>query len=172
MAVKRSRQDFSGVREGERMADVGPAGRRTLAEKLDRLFQTVHPADGEYTHEEVASAIREAGGPTISATYLWQLRKGLRDNPTMRHLEALSEFFGVPPAYFFDDEVSARIDVELSLLASLRDAKVRQVALRASGLSAESIEAIVDMIERVRKLEGLSGPNGDHHDEGGSSRGD
>lgn len=154
------------------MTDVAPAVRRTLAEKIDRLFKAVHPAEGEYTHEEVATAIREAGGPTISATYLWQLRKGVRNNPTLRHLEALSEFFGVPPAYFFDDEVSARIDAELSLLASFRDVSVRQVALRASGLSAESIQAIVEMIERVRKLEGLSGPNSDHHDEEGSSRGD
>jgi transcriptional regulator with XRE-family HTH domain len=160
------------IPEGERMTDVGPARRRTLAEKIDRLFQTVHPADGEYTHEEVASAIREAGGPTISGSYLWQLRKGVRDNPTMRHLEALSEFFGVPPAYFFDDDVTARIDAELSLLASLRDSSVRQVALRASGLSAESIEAIVEMIERVRKLEGLSGPDGDHRGKEGTSRGD
>ena len=66
----------------------------------------------------------------------------------------------------------ALVDAELSLLASLRDASVRQVALRASGLSPESIDAIVEMIERVRKLEGLSGPNGNHHDEDGSSRGD
>jgi transcriptional regulator with XRE-family HTH domain len=154
------------------MTDVGPAGGRTLAEKIDQLFRTVHPADREYTHEEVASAIRKAGGPTISATYLWQLRKGVRSNPTMRHLEALSEFFGVPPAYFFDDEVSARIDTELSLLASLRDASVRQIALRASGLSAESIGAIVEMIERVRELEGLSGPNGNHHNENGPVRED
>ena len=86
----------------------------------------------------------------------------------MHHLEALSEFFGVPPAYFFDDEVSARIDAELALLASLRDASVRQIALRASGLSAESIGAIVEMIERVRELEGLPGPNGDHHGENGT----
>ena len=164
--------DFLSSPEGKRMTDVGPAGPRTLAEKIDRLFRSVHPAQGEYTHEEVASAIRKAGGPTISATYLWQLRKGVRKNPTMRHLEALSEFFGVPPAYFFDDEVSARIDAELSLLASFRDASVRQVALRASGLSPESIQAIVEMIERVRKLEGLSEPNGVHHDEEGSSRED
>ncbi len=133
-------------------------GRRTLAEKIDRLFKAVHPAEGEYTHEDVARAIRAAGGPTVSSTYLWQLRKGLRDNPTMRHLEALSDFFGVPPAYFFDDELSARIDAELTLLASLRDARVRQVALRTSGLSAESIGAIVEMIERVRQLEGLADP--------------
>jgi transcriptional regulator with XRE-family HTH domain len=170
MDVKWSRQILELLGRGG-MADVGPGGRRTLAERIDHLFQTVHPADGEYTHEEVANGIREAGGPTISASYLWQLRKGVRDNPTMRHLEALSKFFGVPPAYFFDDEVSERIDVELSLLASLRDASVRQVALRASGLSVESIEAIVEMIERVRKLEGLPGPNGDHEDKDGTSRG-
>jgi len=146
-------------------------GRRTLAEKVDRLFKAVHPAEGEYTHEEVATAIRAAGGPTVSSTYLWQLRKGLRDNPTMRHLEALSDFFGVPPAYFFDDELSARIDAELTLLASLRDARVRQVALRTSGLSAESMGAIVEMIERVRQLEGLAALPTEGDEEEGSSGG-
>ncbi len=154
---------------GELMADR--EGRRTLAEKIDRLFNAVHPAEGEYTHEEVATSIRAAGGPTVSSTYLWQLRKGLRDNPTMRHLEALSDFFGVPPAYFFDDELSARIDAELTLLASLRDARVRQVALRTSGLSAESMGAIVEMIERVRQLEGLADLPAEEDEEEGSSGG-
>ena len=137
------------------MGDVEPPGRRSLAEKIDHLFKTVHPARGEYSHEEVAAAIRDRGGPTISATYLWQLRKGMRDNPTMRHLEALAGFFGVPPAYFFDDEAAARIDAELAMLAALRDSNVRQVALRAAGLSEESLGAIAEMIERVRQLEGL-----------------
>ena len=155
------------------MDDADHAGRTPLSEKIDRLFKTVHPAAGEYTHEEVATAIREAGGPTISATYLWQLRKGARDNPTMRHIEALSDFFGVPPAYFFDDAVAEHIDAELALLTSLRDAQVRRVALRASGLSAESIGAIVDMIERVRKLEGLPDPPPEADESGpGPSRGE
>jgi transcriptional regulator with XRE-family HTH domain len=137
------------------MGEGGAAPRRTLSEKLDHLFHTVRPAKGEYSHEEVAAAIRERGGPTISATYVWQLRKGIRDNPTMRHLEALAGFFGVSPIYFFDDEAAQRIEAELALLTSMRDASVRQVALRASGLSAESLETIQDMIERVRQLEGL-----------------
>ncbi len=139
------------------MADAEPP-RRTLAEKVDRLFAQVRPTKGEYSYEHVASAIRAEGGPTISATYLWQLRKGLRDNPTLKHLEALSSFFGVPAAYFFDDEAATSIDAQLSVLASLRDASVRNVAVRASGLSPESLETIADMIERVRKLEGLSEP--------------
>lgn len=136
------------------MSDGAPKT-RSLAEKLDHLFATVHPAKGEYTHQQVAEAIDAAGGPTISATYLWQLRNGKRDNPTMRHLEALSAFFGVPPTYFFDDEAAARIDAELQLLASMRDASVRQLAFRASGLSEDSLAAIADMVDRVRRLEGL-----------------
>ena len=133
----------------------GDPPRRSLADKLDHLFATVHPAKGEYTHQQVAEAIEAAGGPTISATYLWQLRNGKRDNPTMRHLEALSAFFGVPPTYFFDDDATARIDAELELLASMRDASVRHLALRASGLSKDSLGALADMVDRVRKLEGL-----------------
>ncbi|MEV0385132.1 helix-turn-helix domain-containing protein [Nonomuraea sp. NPDC050643] len=130
---------------------------RSLAEKLDHLLRTVRSADGgEYTYEEVATSLREQGGPTISATYVWQLRKGLRDNPTKRHLEALAQFFGVPPAYFFDDEAAIRIDAELALLTAMRDASVRQIALRSVGLSARSLTAITEMVERVRELEGLS----------------
>ena len=138
------------------MPDAEVPRAKTLADKIDRLFRTIHPhGRGEYSFEEVAEAIRARGGPTISATYLWQLRKGLRDNPTKKHLEALADFFGVSPVYFFDDAAAARIEAELDLLAALRDAQVRQVALRASGLSPDSLRTIADMIDRVRQLEGL-----------------
>lgn len=127
----------------------------TLAEKLDRLFRTVQPkGGGEFTYEEVASTIRERGVP-ISHTYVWQLRKGARDNPTKRHLEALAEFFGVNPAYFLDDEAGRRIDEQLELLVALRDNAVRSVALRAAGLSGPSLAAIQGMIEHARHIEGL-----------------
>lgn len=138
------------------------AAEGTLGAKVNHLFRTVRPRNGgEFTFEEVADAIRAKGGPTISATYLWQLRKGLRDNPTKRHLEALAGFFGVPPAYFFDDAETERIDAELALLDALRDTPVRQIALRASGLSAKSLEAIAEMVDRVRELEGLPHPTAD-----------
>ena len=136
--------------------------RGPLATKVNHLFTVVRPANGdEYTFDEVAEAIKAQGGPTISATYLWQLRKGLRDNPTKRHLEALAGFFGVPPAYFFDDAEAERVDAELALLSALRDAPVRHIALRARGLSAKSLEAISDMVDRVRELEGLPAPADD-----------
>ncbi|GAA4964460.1 helix-turn-helix domain-containing protein [Kineococcus glutinatus] len=134
---------------------TGDAPARSLAEKVDLLFQTVRPAKGEYSYEHVASAIKAAGGPTISAAYLWMLRNGKRDNPTLRHLEALASFFGVPPSYFFDDALATQVEEQLRLVATLRDVGVRRVALRASGLSSESLATIAEMIERVRKLEGL-----------------
>jgi len=144
------------------MTDVLPGSPATLAGKLDHLFRTVHPRDKrEYTIEDVANGIRARGGPTISATYVWQLRTGLRDNPTKRHFEALADFFGVPPAYFFDDTTTARIDAELALLASLRDAAVRHLALRAFGISPERLKTITELVEIVRQLEGVpEGRNG------------
>ena len=128
----------------------------SLAWKIDRLFAVIRPsARSEFSYEEVAETIRERGGPTISASYIWQLRKGIRDNPTKHHLEALSDFFGVAPAYFFDATVEQQVDAELDLLRALRDEPVRQLALRAFGLSPESLRALADIVENVRKLEGL-----------------
>ncbi len=141
------------------MAERAAGGPRTLAEKLDYLFKTVHPRDrGEYTYREAAAVIEEqGGGPTISASYIHQLRTGVKDNPTKRHLEGLARFFGVSPAYFFDDVEAEKIDAQLAVLAAMRDADVRNVALRAAGLSSQSLEIIRGMIERTRQLEGLTG---------------
>lgn len=130
------------------MVQDGPGGRRTLAEKIDILFQTVRrPSREPFSNDEVATACREATGESFSATYLWQLRTGRRDNPTMRHLEALAQFFEVPVAYFFDDDQSSAIARELELLGVLRDAGVRNVALRALTLSPEGIDTLNDMID-------------------------
>jgi transcriptional regulator with XRE-family HTH domain len=127
----------------------------TLADKLNHLFETVRPAGrGQWSTEEAARAISAEGAP-ISGSYIWLLRKGQRDNPTLHHLEGLARFFGVPPAYFFDDQVTSEVDAQLRLLSSLRDAHVQRVALRAAGLSAQSLSSIAEVIDRVRELEGL-----------------
>ncbi|MFD6415751.1 helix-turn-helix domain-containing protein [Streptomyces sp. NPDC060194] len=144
-------------RDEDAMSDGAPTPRRSLADKLDYLFETVRPRGrGPYTYDEVATEIAKRGGPTVSASYIWSLRTGKKDNPTMRHLEALAEFFGVPPAYFFSSEDSERIESELALLAAFRDAEVRDVALRSSGLSTETLQTIRGFVERARALEGLN----------------
>jgi transcriptional regulator with XRE-family HTH domain len=145
------------VKEQPVTADGAAHPARTLAERVDHLFATVRkPNRREYSNEEVSATIARDQGVSVSASYLWYLRTGQRDNPTFKHLNALARFFGVPPAYFFDDETTATVEAELALLAAVKDAGVRDVALRASGLSPRSLDAITDMINRVRELEGLT----------------
>ena len=118
-----------------------------LAERLDRLFRTMHPKDrGPYTPAEAAEAINEAAGERmVSGTYLWLLRTGQRDNPTMKHLIAIVRLFGVPPTYFFPDDAMRQDAVPAELAAALSDDKVRDMAL----------QAITDMINSARTVEGL-----------------
>jgi transcriptional regulator with XRE-family HTH domain len=128
-----------------------------FAQRLDHLFRTVHPKDrGSYTPAEVADAINAAAGErVVSGTYLWLLRTGQRDNPTMKHLIAIARFFAVPPTYFFPDDSLDENAVPAELTAALGDEKVREMALQAAGLSDRSLKAITDMINNARSVEGL-----------------
>ncbi|MFC3690348.1 helix-turn-helix domain-containing protein [Aquipuribacter hungaricus] len=127
---------------------------RSLAEKLDHLFATVPTPEGrEASYREVADAIANRGGPTISPSYVWQLRSGTKDNPTMKHLQALASYFGVDVAYFFDNTVTTRVADELTLLDATRDPAVRAVALHAAGLSPDSVDLVVAVIDAARRLE-------------------
>ena len=129
----------------------------TLADKLDHLFRTHGPGgQAEYTYREVAAGIRARGGPRkMSASYLWLLRTGVRDNPSRKHLEAIAGFFAVPVSYFFDDALAAEMDADLQLVRALRTVPVRDLALRAAELSPEGLDEVVHIVEHVRRLEGL-----------------
>jgi transcriptional regulator with XRE-family HTH domain len=129
-------------------------GAFSIAEKLDRLFRQIHPpGQPEFSSMVVAEAIRARQGISISHTYIWQLRTGRRTNPTVQHLTALAVFFGVPVAYFLDDAEARKIDDQLDLLRTLRDAQVTEIALRAADVSAASREAIGEIVRKVWELE-------------------
>lgn len=131
-------------------------GNRTLAEKLNHLFVTIHPPGrGEFMLDEVADAINRHGDTSITAAYLSQMRRGQRTNPSKNVLEALAWFFDVSPAYFFNDELAGRIEAELELVMAMRDTNVRGIAARAAGLSPQSLRAIAQIIEQARHIEGL-----------------
>lgn len=131
-----------------------------IAERLNRLFATVHPAGrGPYTLREVADAINaEAGTGIISAAYLSQLRSGQRAEPSHSKLAAIARFFGVETEYFSDAAAAGVADRQLEFLTAMRDAGVRSVALRAAGLSEASLAAVRAVIENARRLEGLPDP--------------
>jgi transcriptional regulator with XRE-family HTH domain len=126
---------------------------RTLAEKLDALFV----AAGNPSLEEVARAIRRAGGPTISGSYLWLLRTGKKANPTLNHVEALAAYFRVPPAHFFADALSEGAEADLALLAALRPPAGRRLLRAAGALSPRSLEALAALADRLAALEGPGG---------------
>ncbi|MER7568314.1 hypothetical protein ABTZ93_35955 [Streptomyces sp. NPDC097941] len=133
---------------------------RSLVEKFDqRLNQLIH---AHYPNERtrpgfarLAAEVREVTGRSISATYLWELSTGKKRNVTLEQLGVLAEFFGVPPAYFLDDQVAERIGEQLALASALRDAKVRDLAMRSAGLSSVSLDAILAIVEEVRKVQNL-----------------
>jgi transcriptional regulator with XRE-family HTH domain len=136
--------------------------------RLDHLFHTVGAPDGgEYTYRQVAADIERLVGYKTSASYLQELRTGIRINPSMKHLHGLCAFFGVPIAYFFDEDLAARVDAQLDLAASLREPGVRELATRAAGLSAEAVATLTRMVEHARDLEGLdTRPAGAHASNG------
>ncbi|MGW2812622.1 helix-turn-helix domain-containing protein [Streptomyces sp. NPDC001415] len=135
---------------------------RSLADKLNRLFESIRPPDGhEYSNEQVADGISRQGLTTISQSYVWQLRKGKKTNPTISHLQALADFFGVPVAYFFDDEAAGEVEGKLKALeaqqAQMKEAMgggdVKLMAMRAGELSPERRKQVMDLLDVVYKLE-------------------
>ena len=135
------------------MPDDMPHPDALLARRLDHLFRTVHPADRKgFTPAEVAAAINGAAGERVtSGTYLWQLKTGRRDNPTYKVLLGLAGFFGVSPTYFFEDAAVERGAMPPEVEAALRDDKVRDIALRAAGLSERSLQVISETISLARE---------------------
>jgi transcriptional regulator with XRE-family HTH domain len=127
-----------------------------LSVKLNRLFETMRrPNEPHLSNAAAAEQIASTTGVSISAAYLWQLRNGLKTNPTVAHLRAIAKYFGVSASYLLDPGVDPAIDAQLSLLQALRDSAVRDLALRASGLSAAGLNSLAAMIDHVRDLEQL-----------------
>ncbi|MEU2740322.1 helix-turn-helix transcriptional regulator [Streptomyces sp. NPDC007095] len=134
---------------------------RSLADRLNQLFATIRSeAGGEFSNEHVAAAIRQRG-VTISQSYIWQLRKGTKTNPTLKHMDALADFFGVSTAYFIDPEVGDRITEQLERLAEARErlaedssgSDAKLMAMRAGQLSTERRKQVMDLLDVVYRLE-------------------
>ncbi|MEU5050461.1 hypothetical protein [Streptomyces sp. NPDC021096] len=141
----------------------GQARRKlTVAEKLDHLItlRAELSEDGKPSYKALAAAIAAQSGETFSGPYLWQLHRGERTNPTLRHLVAMARYFEVPVSYFTDDDVARRmIDEELlasrELDRSMAEAGVSALFLRGNlaALSPEGKRMAADMIRQLRDLE-------------------
>ncbi|QYN41068.1 helix-turn-helix domain-containing protein (plasmid) [Pseudonocardia sp. DSM 110487] len=128
--------------------DPGP-----LAQKLRKLWQaTVNPQTGKpYSYEAIAKSICEAHDDprAISASYIGRLMNSRRDDPGVKRLGLLAEWFGVPLSHLLDAEQWTDEDLEL-LLAARRSPQIRSIAFRAEKLSDSSraaVEAILKHME-------------------------
>ncbi|MEV5884505.1 hypothetical protein AB0L74_17515 [Streptomyces sp. NPDC052020] len=142
------------------MSEAEPPRRRPVTRRIDqhltRLINALYPDERTRPgYAKLARQIREATGGTLSGTYLWELASGRKHNVTLEQLDVLAEFFGVPPEYFINDDVTERVNSQLRLATALREAKVRSLALRAEGLSEESLDALLTMVDQARRLQGL-----------------
>ncbi|QIS23890.1 XRE family transcriptional regulator [Nocardia terpenica] len=141
------------------MVDDGTDGVQApteLAAKINRLFEVMRsPSAPPLSNAAAAEAITRATGTSISSAYLWQLRSGLKTNPTVAHLRAIARYFGVPASYLVDTGTDEQVDSELRLLQAMKDAGVRNLALRASGLAPRTLAGIAAIIDRAREVENL-----------------
>jgi transcriptional regulator with XRE-family HTH domain len=131
-----------------------------LARRIDHLFKTVQPEGREYSYDEVARGCEALSGGSFSKTYVWQLRTGQRVNPTKRHLEALAAFFGVPVGYFFEEAVAESVDSQLALVAAMRNADVRDIALRAFAMDDETRRSLARIVNEIGDMHKGHRPKG------------
>jgi transcriptional regulator with XRE-family HTH domain len=134
-----------------------PDAKRIFVDRLNYLYATVTKPDGsEYSNDEVAKGASELGEP-ISSSYLWQIRKGKKLNPSMWHAESLARFFGVSVDYFSKDDVADRVQAQLAELKreqerlaeiASRD-PVKLMALRAGELTPDRFRMVSDLVDVV-----------------------
>jgi transcriptional regulator with XRE-family HTH domain len=127
-----------------------------IAVKLNKLFETMRkPGQPPLSNAGAAEAITKTTGVSISPAYIWQLRSGIKANPTVQHLRAIADFFGVPASYLIDRDTDEKIEAQLALMQALRDNGVRDLAMRTSGLTPDAISSLAAMVDEVRKLQDL-----------------
>jgi transcriptional regulator with XRE-family HTH domain len=130
--------------------------RSTLPEKIDRLFEEVRP-QGEarkYTYQEISDRAAEKGH-FISDSWLQELHRNPARKPKVKALEAIAAGFGIPVAYFVDDDIAAQIEPRLALIAAMDRPEVWEILNMLLRASPETLRAFKPMLERALEFDGL-----------------
>ncbi|MGU3650393.1 XRE family transcriptional regulator [Mycolicibacterium sp. A43C] len=129
----------------EGAADV----RDDFADRLNRLFQVVHPLwRGPYTSREMLQEL-SLRGHILSAPYLSQLRLGRRINPSRATIDAIADFFGVRADYFLapGGGYQRQVDEDLYWFGVARDPLVRRIVSGLLELPAELSDELLAAAE-------------------------
>jgi hypothetical protein len=126
-----------------------------LARKLNLLLDAALTEDRKITYNDVRDAMKEAGTPVSRARWHY-MRAGT--GPVVAQgpkgeafLKNLARFFGVNENYLLEDdqELPAKVEAQLDLLATMRANKIRDFAARQlDGLAPETLLQIRDLIDK------------------------
>lgn len=129
----------------------------SFAERLQYLCQ--NDPRGPLSDNQVAAMLVEAGLPTASNTYVWQLRTGRRDNPTKRQIEGFATLFGVPVKYFYEEDTAGVVNKLLGMLNTVKHRGVTAEQLHKqltaltqlleSGVTAEQVITQLETLHRL-----------------------
>lgn len=121
---------------------------------FDRLTDLLELRSAErhrpVTNIEIAAWMTEHGYP-VSDSYISSLRLGYQRHPSLKIIEGLAAYFDVAaPTLISADTTRAMIDT------IARDTGATNLALRATGLSAENLELVSKVLDSMRVSERLS----------------
>lgn len=123
----------------------------SFGELLNYLFATkVKPGGKRYTLRDVADATG------ISIAFLSEARRGNKENPPKEFIEALADFFEVPPAYFFGPLPEDIATIQAAIQEAFVKPSIGRILLRAgrySEVEREMLLDLMDSIERARERE-------------------
>jgi hypothetical protein len=124
----------------------------TLAARLDRLFETFHSrSEPEQTAAAVASSVGCILGVPVAATAITRLRTGHgADPPDQRLLGGLARHFGVRADYLTGSGAEVTLlHNKLKLLADVRDAGMRRLALRGGAADPELLDTVLEILNSL-----------------------
>ncbi len=121
----------------------------SFARKLEELFETHRKPDGtRYTQDDVLNGTNNI----LTRVYLWKLRTGRSTNPGYHIVQAISNFFGVEPNYFFEGtETKPQIVVETKPSFSDVIAQRKKDLDNLDEEGKQTILTIIDMTIEQRK---------------------
>lgn len=143
------------------MSTNSDANGDSFAARLDHLFRKLPSASGgRWSVSEIARRSTDFGYP-ISEAYLYQLRSGVKENPSLRHTEGLARAFGVDIRFFTDRDVYERGVQEIDYLRLQSSPGIHAAAHRMVDLSETRLSEVIDFIRFMRIKEGLPADPGE-----------
>lgn len=121
-----------------------------LARRLNLLLDAAEAEGRRVTYNDIRDAMAEAGTPLSRGRWHY-MRNGT--GPEVKKpelLRNLARFFGVNDDYLLEDgeELPARVEAQMELLATMKANKVRNFAARQlDGLTPETLLQIRDIID-------------------------